>query len=187
MNLEVLSFEDSLSYKPKDRTYAIRIFGEFNMNWIYDLQESDKWVGINRYTFDDMWTKEWKEYSDIDFSEPNFSRRFGVTWERARGDKLTEDVFLDWKEYEGHPYGRFTLFDRSFARDIMDDFEKVQNKVDTVMIHCHRGKNRSPAVGIAMNEIYGWGIMGLKERFPEYRRFVYSKMIEEANRGKLIK
>ena len=80
---------------------------------------------------------------------------------------------IGWQEYSGHPHGRVTLFNEESARDILEDYEKFGKDADTVMIHCSRGQNRSPAVGIAMNEICGWRIKGLKEKFPNYRKFVY--------------
>ncbi len=63
----------------------------------------------------------------------------------------------------------------------MNNYEKVESKIDNMVIHCNLGKNRSPAIGIAMNEIYGWGIGGLKEKFPKYRRFVYDIMKKTAS------
>ena len=97
---------------------------------------------------------------------------------------MTKESLKSYLESRGHPYGRERLFNENIAVKIMNDYEKVKDKVENIMISCIRGKNRSPALGIAMNEIYGWKIKELKEKFPEYRKYVYSTMILAAQKRK---
>ena len=174
MNLEILSFREALNYIPKDKSYAIRISNGITHFPIRDLIKSNNWININIYSFDDVWTKEWKEYSWLDFNSPDFERVAGKSWEELSREypRMTEKSFLSYLE-NGCSFGRITLFDKNKAIKILEDYDNIKKDVDSVMIHCNRGENRSPAVGIAMNEIYGWGIEGLKEKFPNYRKFVY--------------
>ncbi len=174
MNLEILSSNEALKYVPKDKTYAIRIFNEFTY-FPEDLMENNNWVKINGYSFDDVWPKTWKEYSWLDSSEPVFSHIFNESWREMtlKYPKMTWDSFIGWVEYAGHPYGRVTPFDEEFASKILDDYEEFGRDSDTVLIHSSMGRYRPSAVGIAMNEIYEWGVKGLKDKFPNYRKFVY--------------
>lgn len=174
MNLEILSFGDALKYGPKERSYGIRIIDEFRHVIVDDLKESENWVGIKKYYFGDLWPRNWKEYSWV--KDEDWNKLLAV--EGKNYPLMTKESLIGYIESKGHPCGRETLFDENIAKKILRDFEGVQGDVETVVVHCWRGKNRSPAIGIAMNEIYGWGIPGLKEKFPGHRRFVYDKMME---------
>lgn len=181
MDLEILNFGEALKFVPKKNSYAIRIEGAFDMYVQFNhLTKSEKWKGISHYHFDDKWPSSWKEYSWYDTKCEEFQKY--LKEEQREYPKMTEESLMSYLEGRGHPYGRVTLFDDEFANKILDDFEKVKDLVDCVMVHCIEGRNRSPAVGIAMNEIYDWGIEGLKEKFPSYRRFVYQKMIDVAKK-----
>ena len=173
MNLEILSYAEALNYVPKGKTYAIRIFNEENLFPI-KLKENNNWVKINDYCFDDIWPKDWKEYSWLDSSEPTFSNIFKKSWREMslKYPKMTLDSFIGWQEYAGNPKWRTTSFNEDIARSILEDYEGIRD-IENVVIHCSRGENRSPAVGIAMDEIYGWGVKGLREKFPNYRKFIY--------------
>jgi len=177
MNLEILSLKDAVKFVPLEKSYAMRIEGPFDQNIFFNpLKESENWVKSNNYCFDDLWPENWKEYSGYDPSGEEFQKY--LKDQQKEYPKMTAESLLGYFESRGHPYGRYTLFDEEIAKKILDDFEMVKEEVNCVMVHCSRGKNRSPAVGMAMNEIYGWGIEDLKEKFPEYRRYVYQTMID---------
>ena len=165
MNLEILSLEEALKYEPREKSCAIRIFSSHKDNivyWITELKKNDNWVDIKKYEFDDIWPSG---YDAFDYS--NFGK--------------AEEIYLK-ENFLGGVYGRQILFDCGLARRILDDFEKVSDQVDNVMIHCMKGENRSAAVGIAMNEIYDWGYPDLKKEFKFYRKWVYDVMIETARK-----
>ncbi len=193
MKLEILSFGEALKYEPKENSYGLRIEAPFDQLIFFNpLKESENWVKINRYDFNDMWPKDWKEYGWIKPEDILSGGIWNECWNKysnhiLRGfDDVNYGNFVDFLESEGHPSGRYTLFDENMAKKILDDFEEVKNKVDNIMIHCMAGKNRSPAVGIAMNNIYGWGIKGLEEKFPLYRKYVYDVMMKEGRKVRKI-
>lgn len=71
------------------------------------------------------------------------------------------------------------LFTPDIARKIILDYEDARERCPDVLVHCAYGKNRSPAVGIAMNSIFGLGhsSWSLREKFPGYNRWVYAVML----------
>ena len=177
MNLEILSHGEALKYVPKDETYALRISN--GMNWFLpDLKQSDYWVDTRGYSFDDIWPKSWKEYSWLDFNSPSFDSIFKRSWRELQSEPMTEKSFRSYIEHKGHHEGRVTLFAKEDAIELLKDYDSFGKDAKTIMIHCDRGKNRSPAVGIAMNEIYGWGIKGLKEKHPAFRRYIYQTLLD---------
>jgi len=147
MKLEILDYDGARNYVPKNKTYAIRIFDALQPTPIHPLKENDNWVKINEYIFDDIWPTSWKEFE--------------------------KDVYLNSM---GWDHTRSTLFTEETAIKILRDFEKHKDNIEAVLVHCNFGKNRSPAVGIALNEKYDWGIENLKEKYPEYRRYIYETM-----------
>lgn len=178
MKLEILSLSDALKYPPSDKTGMIRIFGGFTY-FPPPLKKSSNWATIKEYSFDDQWPKEWKEYEN--FSELH-SR--GVLskeeWEeyQRKFPLATEESMLSFFETRGQFEDRPTYFTHKHAQDILTTYEtEWKDKIDTLIVHCSKGQNRAPALGIAMNEIYGWGIKGLKKQHPNYRRYVYEGML----------
>lgn len=183
MNLEILSLGEALEYEPREKSYAIRVASDRDYNsMVSSLRESSNWVGINNYYFDDAWPKDWKEFSWVDVDKCYFTGEFNGTFAEIKKvfPNITKESLMMFYEAIGHSYGGRTLFDDVIAKKILDDYEEVSRDVENIMIHCRLGENRSPAIGIAMNEIYDWKISGLKERFPSYRRFVYDKMLKVA-------
>ena len=139
MKLEILSLRDAIQYVPENKTYAIRICSERTVDHLHSLEMSDKWVGSNWYTFDDVW--------------PGIPGGLGP-----------QEVVFSGKK----------------ANKIITDFRENFSNIETLLVHCHFGRNRSPAVGIALNDIFdlGYNTNQLKKEFPEYREFVYNTMIE---------
>lgn len=81
------------------------------------------------------------------------------------------------------------IFDEDLAEDILLDFNESGRKCDALAIHCLLGLNRSPAVGMGLNEVFGLGYNTeiLKSRYPDYRGHIYETMLNTGRRlfGKL--
>lgn len=181
MNLEILSFKEALKFKPKVKTHPIRIISYLdsfsrmeNMindnNWVRDTKKS--W-----YCFDYVWPSEFQEYRD----RFEFTDMMKVDMERWDVKKDEDGNFnleaaRKFMNIGGWPYNRHILFDENLARKIYTEFEEYKDEARQVMIHCFFGKNRSSAIGMAMNETYNWRVERLKEKFPHYHRFAYEIM-----------
>lgn len=78
-------------------------------------------------------------------------------------------------------------FTSDVAHTILQDFIMYGKTKDTLLVYCSRGINRSPAVGIALNEIFQLGsdTPNLKARFPELNEYIYDTLIETARRLQL--
>lgn len=184
MNLDILSFDGANKFVPKENSYGIRIFDEMFPTPILGLKNEDKFLKVNSYYFNNIWPRGWAEFSWVDLDDMFLSGLLRVPWDGFKefSWKGSKEGYLQYRESLGwRQEARETMFDDGIASRILDDYEKVSG-VENVMIHCWAGKNRSPAVGIAMNEIYGWGFNDLKKEFPFYTRFIYGKMIEVAKK-----
>lgn len=96
-------------------------------------------------------------------------------------------VFDDvWPGMPGGIWPRATIFDKDLAQKILSEFKGFLPQIETLLVHCSRGKNRSPAVGIALNEIFdlGYDSDELKQKYPGYNYFVYDTLIETAKEQK---
>ena len=73
-----------------------------------------------------------------------------------------------------------TIITSEIARSIVSDFAEHKNSIEALAVHCYFGKNRSPAVAISLNEIFGLGANSkeLKQKFNEYNRYVYDTLME---------
>ncbi len=74
------------------------------------------------------------------------------------------------------------------AEQILDDFKPYNDSIEALLVHCMVGESRSPAVAIALNEIFSLGHDGsaLKERYSEMNKFVYRTLIEVAKKQRSI-
>ena len=82
---------------------------------------------------------------------------------------------------------KYKLFDEPIAQQIIADFRESGIDKDTLMIHCSRGVNRSPAVGMALNNIFNLGhdAAKLNKHFPEFNWHVYDTLLETAKKLKI--
>ncbi len=94
--------------------------------------------------------------------------------------KVAEYVFDDNDEH--YKAGSVTITPE-IADIIVQDFARHKDSVDILMVHCTQGRNRSPAVAIALNEAFnlGFNTSELKCIFKEYNQYVY-KIVSEACR-----
>ncbi len=181
MVLRILSLDECAKYVSMDNTYWIRIVN--NIEYLRIPQITGNNCVERIYRFDDVWPDDWNEYDWVDINDAYFNGMLKVTWEemkRLYPEKTKKDL-LGLMESEGTTWERRSLLSEAQAGMIMDDYEEAGGYFDNVIIHCNQGLNRSPAVGKAMNEIYGWGIEGLEDEFPFYRRYVYEIMMRAAS------
>src|SRR3989344_221992 len=70
------------------------------------------------------------------------------------------------------------------ADSIVRDFAKHKDNVEALLVHCTRGRNRSPAVAIALNEVFSLGDNSneLKKEFHAYNKHVYKLVFEAGQR-----
>ncbi len=76
--------------------------------------------------------------------------------------------------------------DIDLAKQIINDFAEGRNGCETLLVHCRRGVNRSPAVAIALNDIFNLGedTDKLMEKHPEYHRWTYNILLSAAGKIK---
>ncbi len=92
------------------------------------------------------------------------------------GDVTPEDL-------AGDSYGcQEKLLDEDIAKQIIMDFSSGRERCLELFVHCFAGRGRSPAVAIALNEIFDLGNdfseAGLA--YPDLNRFVYKTLIRVA-------
>ena len=91
-------------------------------------------------------------------------------------------VFDDvWPGMPGGLYPRDVVFSEDIASRIIDDFMKRKDISEALLVHCSRGKNRSPAVAMALNEIFclGHDTEELKKQYPDANWYVYETMLRK--------
>lgn len=95
--------------------------------------------------------------------------------------KIAEYTFDD--NYPGCKQGAVTLTPE-MADTLVRDFAQFKDSIGALLVHCGQGKNRSPAVGIALNEGFGLGhdTEELKNRHNRYNRYVYKLVLESYRR-----
>jgi predicted protein tyrosine phosphatase len=71
------------------------------------------------------------------------------------------------------------VFDESIASKIIEDFAQYKDQVETLLVHCIMGKNRSPSVAMALNEKFDLGanVKELRKKYPENNKLVYRTMM----------
>lgn len=76
------------------------------------------------------------------------------------------------------------MIDAGIADEIVRDFDKCRHGVEALLVHCLMGENRSPAVAIALNEVFGLGhdTRILMESYSAYTMYAYDKLCEAGKR-----
>ena len=92
------------------------------------------------------------------------------------GESYCFERFLNGNAKSGFLNTEF--FDYKIAERILYDFVEKGARAEGVMVHSHLGISRAPAIGKAMNDIYGWGVKGLEEEFAHYDKEIYRIMME---------
>jgi len=100
--------------------------------------------------------------------------------------RIVEQTFDDiWPGSPSVGFQNPTMFTEEMADSIIRDFSAHKDSIDALLVHCSRGKNRSPAVALALNEVFnlGYNSQELKKQYPDATWFVYRTLKEVA--GKL--
>lgn len=84
-----------------------------------------------------------------------------------------------WRDCGKNSYS----FNRKIAEQIIMDFNEDYSINMDIIVHCLKGISRSPAIGMALNDIFDLGDdqKELKKRFPRYNKLVYRMMKEAAD------
>jgi len=74
-------------------------------------------------------------------------------------------------------------FDESTARKIIADYQQSPPH-NRLLVHCYAGHSRSPAIAIALNDIFNLGSEtdALKKEHCGYSRMIYRIMMETSKR-----
>lgn len=122
------------------------------------------------------------------FSTPYFAQA-------PREELFHRDKFVDVFEYTFDDVGYGELRDKCFmgkfryhqgkmlgpisARKIVADFESKIHEIDALMIHCYAGTSRSPAVALALNQLFNLRQRDLWSCFNEtYNQYVYDTIVQ---------
>ncbi|MDO8556117.1 MAG: hypothetical protein Q7R96_03015 [Nanoarchaeota archaeon] len=96
--------------------------------------------------------------------------------------ELDVDVNPELKLSDTERFGPF--FTPKLAEQLFDTVEMHPECLD-ILLNCHGGWNRSPAVASAFADVYGWEFFGWPEGERGYNHYIYRLMLEEAARRKL--
>ncbi|MDP3734496.1 MAG: hypothetical protein Q8R37_04665 [Nanoarchaeota archaeon] len=93
---------------------------------------------------------------------------------------ITQYVFDDRTPHEGD--GK--LLEEKTASQLIDDFKHRGLHYDTLLVHCIMAKNRSPAVGMALNDIFkiGYNLSELQHKYPDANKYIYETLITAAKK-----
>jgi len=71
------------------------------------------------------------------------------------------------------------LFNEEMAEGMLRDFEPHVEECECLLVHCIRGRNRSPAVALALNEIFSLGgdTTFSRGRDSEVNWYVYNTLL----------
>lgn len=77
---------------------------------------------------------------------------------------------------------KYHLFNSKIARNIIQDFSNNKEGCLELMVHCTLGGNRSPAVAMALNDIFNlsYDTEKMKQHYLCHNRFIYRLMMEES-------
>src|SRR3989338_10747350 len=100
-------------------------------------------------------------------------------------DPLIDSEFYTRRHYifddNDHRFKAGPVFlDDHIAQAIVSDFQSNMAQVQALIVQCSLGRNRSPAVAIALNDLFSLGYDSeiLKKQYPVFNRAIYDKIIE---------
>lgn len=98
--------------------------------------------------------------------------------------RIAEYVFDDNDTYPFRVEVGPKWFNEKIAKNIILGFANYKAEVKALLVHCDRGKNRSPSVALALNEIFDLSHDPdvLMQRHDKYNHLVYETMMEVAKR-----
>lgn len=92
-------------------------------------------------------------------------------------------IFDDMQESD-EGFFKVLRFRDWIAQRIIDDFIEGREGCEQLLVHCHKGRSRGPAVAKALNDIFYLGNSDeeMSRICPRYNRFVYDTMMRTAER-----
>ena len=139
----ITDLESAVKHIPSQPTYAIRIDDPAIHFGVPELAQSQFYVCVRRYWFDDV-TPEIRQYCDL-------------------------------------------MFNDDIASRILKDFSGYHERCSALLVHCRYGLSRSPAVAMALNDIFDLGqdTEEMKRQHYKYNPFVYEKLLETAQKTRI--
>jgi predicted protein tyrosine phosphatase len=120
-----------------------------------------------------------KSEAIISILSPPNTTRLHEAWDKSK--VLT----LEFHDEDNHIYGMeeqqfeqmfdqyYRLFSDQDAERIISFVEEIEDKVTTIIVHCHAGISRSAAVAKFIAETYG---LYFPETYSLYNKYVYRKL-----------
>ncbi|MBI3623053.1 hypothetical protein HY212_03160 [Candidatus Pacearchaeota archaeon] len=107
-----------------------------------------------------------KGFTDIEL----FKKGYPSLKESPNWIRISEYMFEDVQD--SNRAGNLT---NDLAQRIVKDFKEYKDKCEALFVHCFRGQNRSPAVAMALNDIFNLGVDSkvIRSRFPKATPWVY--------------
>lgn len=152
MNIHIMGYRQAIRYVPRVPTVAIRIFDSYP-----DSLNSPR----------------------LELQDSPFFRTLGYVFD----DQDSDWILQRYPAYDLKGVAiRNVLFDEMLARKMLEDFAGLKDGCLDLLVHCTIGACRSPAVAMALNEVFelGQDSQALKDRYPTYNRFVY-RLLKEAS------
>jgi predicted protein tyrosine phosphatase len=112
------------------------------------------------------------------FSDPDLQKS---ELYKFTGKYLFDDI---WPGFAGSKSS--VMINEDIATKILTDFNNNYKNCESVLVHCSRGKNRSPAVAIALNQIFklGYNMDELRKKYSESNWYVADMIIDTARKLK---
>lgn len=117
---------------------------------------------------------------------PTFAIRifnsYRVGWRDLRKTGLyvgeTHHFFDDVTPFDTEP--GLVLFSDAMALSMLEDIVLLPKGTQALMIHCALGASRSPAVAVALNEVFNYGHDELWAQYGNHNIWVREKLIQNA-------
>jgi len=159
MKITVLSLKNVQIYKPPHLACLIRIFGDEESYNEYSNVEGS-FVKRAVYFFDDL---------DL-YLEAKYGK-----------DHLKKIIHAENPQ----------IFHKNLALKIISEFDtwKRHESFEELVVHCYVGAGRSPAIAMALNEIFQLGhqTKDLINLYPEYNEYIFDVMVQVGKDYLLIK
>ncbi|RLG10940.1 hypothetical protein DRN73_06645 [Candidatus Pacearchaeota archaeon] len=130
----------------------------------------------------------WKDAREFEPLTDTYAIRILGQLQRRVNEPLKKsERYSDIREYFFDDVSQGSSHTQTFtsenAKQILEDFRK-RKKSSSLLVHCLLGQSRSPAVAIALNEVFQVGndSKELKKKYPLFNRHVYDTMMQEAER-----
>jgi predicted protein tyrosine phosphatase len=110
----------------------------------------------------DLHILSWSEAEKFVPTEPTFAIRIFSSWDAERPCLVKSHLYVWIREYVfDDNNGIFRVWPVDISEEISSrivaDFAVFRDRVAALLVHCSRGINRSPAVAVALNEIFDLG------------------------------